>query len=138
MAMMLDRGAPPPRTLFRFVLVGLVNTVTGLAVIYFCKWVLSAPDVLANVAGYAVGLVVSYMLNARWTFSFHGPLAPTATRFALTMAVGYLANLALVTLALNMGVNSYVAQATGVAPYAVVTYLGLKHFVFVAAPAGTV
>jgi putative flippase GtrA len=129
---MLARARTRPWTWLRFVLVGLTNTFTGLAVIYVCKWALSASDVAANLAGYAVGLTVSYILNARWTFLFRGRLNSSLGRFAVTVAIGYLANLAVVSVALHFGqINSYLAQAAGVVPYALVTYFGLKHYVFV-------
>jgi len=131
-AAMLPAASARPWTLPRFILVGLLNTFTGLGVIYACKWALSAPDVAANLAGYAAGLSVSYVLNARWTFSFSGRLHASLGRFAITLAIGYLANLAVVSVTLHWGgMNAYLGQATGIVPYTLVMYLGLKHFVFV-------
>jgi putative flippase GtrA len=119
-------GAP-----VRFLVVGIVNTFAGLAVIYVCKWALSAPDLAANLAGYMVGLAISYILNARWTFAFRGRFNSALGRFAGTVLVGYLANLAVVSTALRLGqMNGYLAQAVGVAPYALVMYLGSRYYVF--------
>ena len=120
----------------RFVLVGVLNTLTGLGVIYVLKLLLSMNDVAANFLGYSVGLLISYILNARWTFSFRGPLSAAAWRFALLIVVAYLCNLAAVGVALRLfGWNGYLAQAAGVLPYAAVTYFGAKHLVFRAAAA---
>jgi putative flippase GtrA len=124
----------------RFILVGIANTVTGLAVIYALKFVFGIHDVLANLLGYAVGLCVSYLLNARWTFSFRGSLASRAPHYALVIAVAYLVNLAAVSCALyGLHLNSYLAQAVGVPLYALVTYFGSKLFVFAGrgTPSGT-
>jgi putative flippase GtrA len=100
-------------------------------VIYALKFGFGTHDVLANLLGYAVGLCVSFFLNARWTFSFRGSLASRAPHYALLIAVAYLVNLATVSVALYaLHLDSYVAQAAGVAPYAIVTYLGSKLFVF--------
>ena len=131
---------PPPAALIarllshtavRFVIVGVINTLTGLSVIFLLKWALAVPDVAANLAGYGLGLIVSYFLNARWTFSFRGPLRAGSWRFILTIVVAYLTNLATVSAALYwFSINSYVSQAAGVAPYALVTYFLSKHFVF--------
>jgi putative flippase GtrA len=52
-------------------------------------------------------------------------------RFAGTVLVAYLANLAVVSTTLRLGHwNSYLAQASGVVPYALVTYFGSKYYVF--------
>jgi putative flippase GtrA len=114
----------------RFILVGIANTFAGLLVIYALKWLFAMPDVPANLLGYAVGLGVSFFLNARWTFSFRGGLASRLPHFLLVTAIGYGANLAVVCAALNLAVNGYLAQAAGVAPYALTTYLGSRLFVF--------
>ena len=120
----------------RFVLVGALNTLTGLGVIYVLKLLLSMNDVAANFVGYSVGLLIGYVLNARWTFSFRGPLAEAAWRFALLIVVAYLTNLAAVGVALRLfDWNGYLAQAAGVLPYAAVTYFGAKYLVFRAPPA---
>lgn len=121
----------------RFVLVGVLNTLSGLGVIYALKLLLSMNDVAANFVGYSVGLLIGYVLNARWTFSFRGPLSAAAGRFALLILVAYLTNLAAVGVALRLfDWNGYLAQAAGVLPYAAVTYFGAKYLVFRAAPAG--
>jgi len=56
-------------TIGRFTIVGIANTLLGLAVIYLLKWLFVAGDALANLMGYAIGLVASFILNQRWTFS---------------------------------------------------------------------
>ena len=124
------RNNPLSLQIVRFALVGIVNTLTGLAVIYLLKWAFALPDFAANLSGYFVGLGVAYCLNARWTFEFRGALRAALGRFLLTIAIAYCANLAAVYAALYFSVNSYLAQAGGVVPYALITYLGSKHFVF--------
>lgn len=115
----------------RFMIVGIINTFAGLAVIYACKSALSVPDLAANLAGYVVGFAVSFLLNARWTFTFRGRLSSTLVRFVGTIVVGYCANLAVVAIALHHPrVNSFLAQAAGVIPYALIVYFGSKYYVF--------
>lgn len=115
----------------RFVLVGLANTVVGLGTIYGLKWAFGMHDVAANVIGYSVGLVMSYTLNSMWSFSYRGSVQPVLLRYVIMTALAYLANLAAVSAALYWWhANSYVAQALGIVPYALVGYFGSKHFVF--------
>ncbi len=78
----------------RFGVVGVVNTLVGLAVIYLAMAALRFDDVAANVLGYAVGLAVGFALNRRWTFAHAGRVLPTALRFAVAFVVSYVLNLA--------------------------------------------
>lgn len=115
----------------RFGLVGVVNTLVGLFVIYFAMAVLRFGDVEANVLGYAVGLTVSFALNKRWTFAHAGRVLPTAFRFAGAFFVSYALNLATVLLLRDrFGVDPYIAQAAGMPPYTVAFFLLSRYFVF--------
>jgi putative flippase GtrA len=114
----------------RFALVGAVNTLTGLAVIYALKALLDADDFLANLFGYAVGLLVSLVLNSRWTFDYKGELRTVVVRFGAVVAVAYVANWIVVRELLMRDINAYVAHALGVVPYAIISYVGMKQLVY--------
>lgn len=115
----------------RFILTGVANTLSGLAVIYFLKWAFDFHDMAANVVGYSTGLAVSLVLNSRWTFSYAGRLGRVATRFALVVAVAYAANALVVGWAIyRADIDPYIGQALGVVPYALISYFGFKVFVF--------
>jgi putative flippase GtrA len=119
-------GAP-----FKFVVVGIANTFVGLLAIYLCKWLLGFGDALANISGYMIGLAVSFLLNRGWTFRHSGAVLPALARFLVIFALAYLLNLATVLIAIHsFGVNSYLAQGIGIAPYTVFFYLGSKYFAF--------
>jgi putative flippase GtrA len=119
------------RELARFLLVGVANTCTGLAVIYAAKWLGHWSDVPANALGYAVGLALSFTLNSRWTFAFQGAQGPALARFLLVTAIAYAVNLLAVLLALHvLALNSYLAQAMGVPAYTLASFLLSKRFVF--------
>jgi len=122
--------SPAARPL-RFALVGVTNSLAGLAVIYFCKATLGLGDISANMIGYALGLFCSFMLNASWTFRYRGAAAPAAFRFLLAFLLAYGANLVFVLLLIDRwGVNSYIAQALGIPPYTIAFYFLSKAFVF--------
>lgn len=123
----------------RFLSVGVANTLVGLSIIYAAKWFLAAGDVVANASGYAVGLIVSFTLNSRWTFSYTGPRRAAALKFLGVAAVAYGMNLLTVITAIEMfRINAYVAQALGVPSYTLTSFLLSKYFVFQAsAPLGT-
>src|SRR5208282_1728517 len=82
-----------PANLIRFLLVGVANTLVGLSAIYLIKWLGEVGDVLANASGYAIGLMVSFVLNRSWTFSHSGAVLPAAVRFFVVFAIAYTTNL---------------------------------------------
>lgn len=121
---------PVVGTPVKFLLVGVLNTIVGLAVIYASKWT-GVDDAPANALGYAVALCVSFALNKSWTFSYGGPAAPAFAKFLLVIAVAYLLNLATVLGAIRvLHIDGYIAQALGIVPYTVFTFVASRHFAF--------
>lgn len=118
-------------SLFKFLVVGLLNSAVGLAVIFLAKWSGAAGDVAANALGYAVGLVVSFGLNRGWTFRHTGAAVPAAARFAVVIALAYASNLLTVLLAIHvLHLGSYLSQALGIIPYTIFTFVGLRQYAF--------
>ena len=112
-------------------MVGLANTTVGLTVILSAKSLAGADNVSANVAGYAVGLALSFALNRRWTFGFRGDARASLLRFLAVFAVAYAANLvAVLSLIEVLGVNAYWAQVLGVIPYTLLFYVGSRWYAF--------
>ncbi len=119
------------RELLRYLTVGAVNTLIGLAAIYLAIFLFRANDVVANLIGYSFGLACSYALNRRWTFASDGAVAPQLLKFLLVMLVAYLANLgAVLGLTRYLAVNRYLAQAVGALPYTIIGYLGSRLLAF--------
>jgi len=119
------------RTALKFLAVGVANTLAGLAVIYGAKWLFRLGDIAANVAGYAVGLALSFLLNKHWTFRFGGAASLAAVRFLGAFLVAYSLNLVTVLACIRvLGIDDYLAQAIGVIPYTVSFYAMSKGFVF--------
>jgi putative flippase GtrA len=125
----INRRVPAPP--LRFVVVGLVNTMAGLGTIYFLKWFGGVGDTAANVGGYCLGLITSFLLNRNWTFHHSGAWLPALARFLSVFAIAYLANLGAVLVLIDeFGTNAYAAHAFGIAPYTALFYLGSKYFAF--------
>ena len=118
-------------SLFRYMVIGVGNTLIGLSVIYLCKWQFEFGDIPANLSGYAVGLTFSFFFNRKWSFAHKGPVIPAGFRFIIVILSAYMANLLTVLIAIDLlGINSYLAHAIGVVPYFVIGYLGSRFFVF--------
>lgn len=113
----------------RFALVGGLNTAAGLGAIVFAQSVLQLDAYLANLCGYAVGLTVSFTLNARWTFA--GAKRPGASAlFLLAFAIAYGVNLAMLTGLLHLGASRLFAQASAFAAYSATFFVLSKFVVF--------
>ncbi len=118
-------------SLIRFGLTGLLNTAVGLGTIFALKWFLDMPDTQANLGGYALGVMVSYYVNSRWTFQYRESLHAKMLPYALVLVCAYLVNLACVHFCINvLQLNSYLAQTAGIIPYSLLSYFLLRRYVF--------
>ena len=117
--------------LARYMGSGLVNTIAGVGVIFLLTH-LGAPAVAANVAGYAVGLLLGFVVSKKFVFRRKTPSnKKEAARYFAAFATAYLANLAAVSAALHLRVlGPYLAQVLGVATYSACMYLLSRHVVF--------
>jgi putative flippase GtrA len=118
-------------SLIRFLLVGAVNTIVGLAVIWFSHNILGASNITANVLGYAVGVCVSFVLNKRWTFRFRGAGLTALARFMVVFGSAYVANLVTVLILIRAtGLDPFLCQVLGVIPYSTLFYAGSRWYAF--------
>ena len=123
--------APHVQQAARFGAVGVVNTLVGYGVIYLCMLGLGLSPVVSNVAGYAIGLCCSFMLNRRLTFRSRGSARREAARFLLAFAAAYACNLLVLMFAMReLGVHPVWAQLVAGVAYTAVFFLLSKFFVF--------
>ncbi len=122
------------KAFLRFAAVGLANTAVGFSLIVFAMYVLQLNYALANVAGYAVGLVMSYFLNRYWTFRSRGKMRTEMPRFLAVFAGSYLVQFLLViAMREHLRFDKLVAQAVGIAAFTLCSYLGHRLWTYAAA-----
>ena len=115
--------------LIRFVLVGVANTIVGLGIILILTE-LGVAKVPANMMGYACGLVVSFILNSRYTFKTDLSVR-RARKFLAVFGICYLLNLGvLLILADGHGVDERLAQTGAVFTYTIAFFILSRLFVF--------
>lgn len=114
----------------RFLLVGVVNTLVTLTLIFLAKGLFGIGDAVANLIGYAFGLLMSFALNRQWTFKHNGAVARSLPAFLGVQAVAYVLNLSCVLVLIDLGMNGYLAQISGIPPYTLVSYFGSRYVVF--------
>jgi putative flippase GtrA len=115
----------------KFLLVGVLNTLTGLAAIYAVMYLTPLDPLTANAIGYVVGLAISFTLNSIWTFKSTNPAKHSLPKYILCAVIAYLLNLATLTLALNtLNINPYIAQLYGIVIYSAFMFTACKLFIF--------
>jgi putative flippase GtrA len=114
-----------------FGLVGVMNTAITAAII--AALTMSGLDlVAANAIGFAAGLANSFYMNRRFTFGGAG--SGTAIPFAVSFAVAYLLNLAVVLLTGPLvSYHALIPQAAGMLTYNVAFFVLMKLWVFAGA-----
>jgi putative flippase GtrA len=115
----------------RFVVVGgtagATHFVTATVFASFARW----PPQWANVAGYVVALLTSYLGQSLWTFSRRQLSLTSFARFTATSLTGFLLNVILYGALLRWTQLDYrIALLLVIGTVAVVTFLGMNHWVF--------
>jgi glycosyltransferase involved in cell wall biosynthesis/putative flippase GtrA len=112
-------------------MVGVANTLVGLGTIYCAMYFFQLSLINANAIGYAIGIIVSFILNKSWTFSSQDHVVSSFIRYILVLAVAYTANLASVLFAdTHFSLNPYLSQAIGIVPYTTIGFIGSRYFAF--------
>ena len=115
----------------RFGLAGIANTLLGYGVILAGLFA-GLGDYMANALGYTVGLLVSFLLNRRYTFGLRGSVERAEVmRFLLAVGIAYGGNLVVLAVGREvLGPDHAIVHLPAIATYTVVFYLLSARFVF--------
>jgi len=125
---------------FRFLMVGIINTIVGLSSMYLFLHLFHFSYWLSTFLGNTIGCCVSYFLNRSFTFKSDKPFASSITRFIVVILICYFFSyyigekLALLLFAQlsflpsAYGKDAAVLLGTGI--YTICNYFGQKYFVF--------
>lgn len=117
--------------MLKFGLVGILNTLITLAAIYISGNVFNANYAVANVIGYLLGFLNSYVCNKLWTFKSMGSVKKETVRFIAVTVICYLLQLGfLVVLKEVLGINKNLAQLMAMVFYTFINFLGHRYFTF--------
>ena len=112
----------------KFLLVGALNTMIGLAAITGSMYFFGVNPIVANFGGYILGVIVSFTLNGKLTFRQDSLSGEMFARFVGIYLLAYLVNLGAVEVSLSF--NKYLAQLAGMFVYTAVGFAGCRLFVF--------
>lgn len=117
--------------LLRFIIVGILNTIIGLSVIYLCIY-LGFNNYLSNIIGYMVGLSISFVLSKYYVFNTQNNnqiFYKQFIKFILIFIIAYSINIIVLFIALNY-MTSYTAQFIAMVAYTVINFILNKYVTF--------
>lgn len=124
-------------TFLKFVMVGVINTLVGSAIAFFCLNFLNMPLKLSSATNYFLTSILSYFLNKNFTFKSKKNSIGQVLRFALNILVcWFLAyevaeKIALASLAfLAPKIRDNIAMLIGMGLFVILNYTGQRFFAF--------
>lgn len=121
----------------RYCIVGVLNTLMTLGVIYICKSLLCWNLYVCNALGYIAGVTNSFFCNKQWTFKSKGRYRREAVRFLAGFGVCYALQFLLVWMLTQSEFGQYNFLILGIviSGYGIATLLGnlvytLANFVY--------
>ncbi len=73
----------------KYCLVGCLNTLVTLGVIFLTKSIMGINPFVCNALGYVAGVVNSFLWNRRWVFHSDGSYSREALKFAVGFGICY-------------------------------------------------
>lgn len=100
----------------RFLLAGAAATATTYLTLIVGVELLRLPAVPASAAGYALGILVNYAINYRFTFESSKKHSAVFPKFLFVMLVGMVANATMMAVGISViGLHYLVAQLVAIA-----------------------
>ena len=128
---------PIDKTLLKFLLVGVCNTLIGCGVMFLLYNLAGCSYWVSSAANYAVGGTVSFFLNKYFTFESRGWSWNQVWRFLLNLTVCYLLAYGLakplvraVLTGQSLRLQENAAMLTGMCLYTALNYIGQRWFAF--------
>lgn len=125
------------RTLVRFVLVGVVNTLVGTAIMFGLYNLAHCSYWISSACNYILTSILSFFLNKFFTFRNAKNIIGQAVRFAVNIAVCYLLAYGIakplciwLLSGASQTVRDNVSMLVGMCLFTVLNYLGQRFFAF--------
>lgn len=122
---------------FRFILVGVVNTVVGTAIMFCLYNVFGCSYWISSAANYVLASILSYVLNKKFTFGYRGGTIVSGIKFVANIAVCYFISYGIakpvagnLLAESDLSLRENVAMAAGMCIFTILNYIGQRFFVF--------
>ena len=117
---------------FKFCRIGAINTIVSLIVIFILSEVLGFHYLTANILGYAVGVLLGFILHK--TLTFEDTSTKTKTQFSKFISVfliTYILQLIALTVFINIfSIFEFMAQILAAGVYTILNFAGNKFITF--------
>lgn len=128
---------PGDSTLYRFILVGIANTLFGTAIMFVFYNVLHLSYWLSSASNYFFGSILSYFLNKSFTFDYGRTDLKSIGRFTVTIFICYLLAYGIAKPVMKYLLSGYsisiqenVSMVLGMILFVGLNYLGQRFFAF--------
>ncbi len=125
------------KTFLRFVIVGVMNTIFGTAIMFVFYNVFHLSYWISSASNYFFGSILSYFLNKHFTFQYKERDLGVVGRFILNISVCYLAAYGIakplfrwMLSGFSASVQDNVAMLGGMVLFVMFNYLGQRFFAF--------
>lgn len=125
------------KTFLRFILVGLINTLFGSAVMFIAYNVFSCGYWISSALNYILGSILSYFLNKYYTFQYKEQNWHTLLKFTLNIIICYFIAYSVakpfalwLLSATSKSVQENIAMAIGVVIFTTLNYIGQRFYAF--------
>lgn len=125
------------RTFWKFILVGIANTLFGTGIMFVFYNVLHFSYWVSSASNYIFGSILSYFLNRLFTFRSNENTTKTLPRFVINISLCYLLAYGLAKPMAAYGLSGFpqnlqenAAMLVGMCLFVVLNYIGQRFFVF--------
>jgi len=123
---------PPPIVgqAVRFAIAGALATLAHYAILYVLVEGADATPLLGSSVGFVAGVIISFLLNRRFTFTQKTPLIASFAKYALVYAVGFGLNGVILQTLIGQGLYYFAAQAAATLIVLCWNFLGARFVAF--------
>ena len=114
----------------RYALIGLITNSLGFGLYFVITYFFSNPKLTMTLL-YALGSIISFLANRRFTFQHDEQIGTSGIRFLLAQVLGYLLNLSLLLIFVDyLGYKHQIVQAIAIFVVAIFLFVLSRYFVF--------
>lgn len=125
------------KTFWKFIMVGVINTIVGTGVMFLCYNVLRCSYWISSAMNYIVGSIVSYFLNKYFTFQNKQRSWLIIVKFILNVSICYFVAygiakpvVAHILSGQSIRIQENGALLVGMCLFVALNYIGQRFFVF--------
>lgn len=124
-------------TFWKFIIVGIINTIFGTAIMFIFYNGLHLNYWISSVSNYILGSVLSYFLNKHFTFKNRSKNKKVLVRFVINISMCYLMAYGVARPIVRMMFQGYetkiqdnLAMLAGMCIFVILNYLGQRFWTF--------